>query len=72
MRLIWKKYDSKFDPVVTAVGLGFLFCGAYGVALVGHALRHPIVWIVAALPLLAGVMGIVTLVREYQLWKRDS
>lgn len=69
MRLIWKKYDSKFDPVVTLVGLGLLFGGVYGVALLSHALRHPLVWIVAAIPLLAAVMGVVTLVREYQLWK---
>jgi hypothetical protein len=69
MPLIWKKYDSKFDPVVTLFGLGFLLGGAYGVVLIRHALRHPIVWVVAAIPLMAGVMGVVTLVREYQLWK---
>jgi len=69
MRLIWKKYDSEFDPVVTLVGLVFLFGGVYGVALLSHALRHPLVRLVAALPLLTAVMGFVTLVREYQLWK---
>ena len=69
MRLIWKKHDTKFDPVVTLVGLGFLVGGAYGLALARHALRHPLVWIVAAIPLLAGVMGVLILVREYQLWK---
>ena len=69
MRLIWKKYDTEFDPVVTLVGLVFLVGGVYGVALLSHALRHPLVWLVAALPLLTAVMGAVTLVREYQLWK---
>ena len=69
MRLIWKKYDTKFDPVVTVVGLGSLIGGAYGLALLSHALRHPLVWIIAAIPLLVGVMGVITLVREYQLWK---
>jgi len=54
MRLIWKKYDTKFDPVVTLVGLGLLVVGAYGIALLRHALRHPIVWFIAVLPLLAG------------------
>jgi hypothetical protein len=69
MRLIWKKYDSEFNPVVTLVGLGFLLGGVYGVALLSHALRQPLVWIVPAIPVLTGVMGAVTLVREYQLWK---
>jgi hypothetical protein len=69
MRLIWKEYDSKFDPVVTLVGLGLFLGGGSGVALLSHAVRHPLAWIVAAIPLLAGVMGAVTLVREYQLWK---
>ena len=72
MRLIWKKYDSEFNPVVTLVGLGSLLGGVYGVALLSHALRHPLVWIVAAIPVLTGVIGIVTLVREYQLWKMRS
>ena len=69
MRLIWKKYDSKFDPIVTVVGFGFLVGGAYGLGLVRHALRHPFVWVVSAIPLLMAIMGVATLVREYQLWK---
>ena len=69
MHRLWKKYDSKFDPVVTLVGLGFFLVGMYGVAFLSHALRHPLVWIVAAIPVLMGIMGVVTLVREYQLWK---
>jgi len=70
MRLIWKKYDAKFNPTVMMVGLGFLVVGAYGMAeLLSHALRDPLLWIFAAIPLLALVGGIVTLVREYQLWK---
>jgi hypothetical protein len=70
MRLIWKKYDSAFDPVVTLVGLGFFVGGVYVVALLGHALRDPIVWVLAAIPFLTAVMGFITLVREYQLWKK--
>jgi hypothetical protein len=27
MRLIWKKYDSAFDPIVTLLGLGFFLGG---------------------------------------------
>lgn len=70
MRLIWKKYDSKFDPIVTLVGLGFVVGGIYGIAILSPALRRPISWVIATLPFLAAVMGILTLVREYQLWKQ--
>ena len=72
MRLIWKKYDSQFDPILTLVGLGFLGGGAYGVALIGRALRHGIVWLLAGIPLAMGVAGFVILLREYQLWKIRS
>ncbi len=69
MRLIWKKYDSQFDAIVTLVGVGFLTGGVYGLTLFGRALRNPVVWVLAAIPLVMAVMGVVTLVREYQLWK---
>lgn len=70
MRLIWKKYDSKFDPIVTLVGLGFVGGGIYGIAILSPALRRPLSWVIATLPFLAAVMGILTLAREYQLWKQ--
>jgi hypothetical protein len=70
MRLIWKKYDSAFDPVLTVVGVVFLFVGAYGMALFRHALRHPIVLLVAVLPALFAVMGALIVVREIQLFRQ--
>lgn len=72
MRLLWKKYDSKFDPLVAIVGLGMLIAGVWGVPLMNRALRNPVLWVVAAIPLLAGIIGAVTLVRECQLWKARS
>ncbi len=69
MRLIWKRYDSEFNPVITLVGLGFLVGGVYGFALLSDALRHPLTWVLAAVSLLFAVIGILTLLREYQLWK---
>jgi predicted cation transporter len=69
MRLIWKKFDSTFDPVLTLVGIGFALGGLYGIALLRHALRHPIVLIVAVIPALLGVMGVLIVVREVQLFR---
>jgi hypothetical protein len=69
MRLIFKKYDSAFDPVVTTVGVGFVLGGVYGMTLLRHALQHPIVLIVAAIPTLFTVMGVLIVVREVQLFR---
>jgi hypothetical protein len=69
MRLIWKKVDSVFDPVVTIIGVGFVFGGVYGMALLRHALRHPIILVVAAIPTLLAVMGVLIVVREAQLFR---
>jgi len=69
MRLIFKKFDSTFNPVVTVVGIGSALGGLYGIALLRHALQHPIALIFAAIPALAVVMGVVTVVREIQLFR---
>jgi hypothetical protein len=66
MRLIWKKFDSTFDPVLTLVGVIFALGGIYGLGLLRHAFRHPIVLIVAAIPALLAVMGVFIVVREVQ------
>jgi hypothetical protein len=71
MRLIFKKWDSAFDPVVTIVGVGFVFVGAYCMALLRHALQHPVVLVVAAIPTLVAVIGVVIVVREVQLFRRQ-
>lgn len=69
MRLIFKKWDSAFNPIVTAVGVLFLAAGVYGMALFRHVLQHPIVLIVAAIPGLFAVMGVLILIREVQLFR---
>jgi hypothetical protein len=69
MRLIWKKYDSEFNASVTVIGAGFLVGGIYGLAHIIHALANPVVWVFAAIPLIVILLGAVTLLREYQLWK---
>jgi hypothetical protein len=70
MRLIWKKHDSTFDPVLTGVEAVFLLAGAYGIALLRHALQHPIVLLVAAIPTLMAVMGAPIVIHEVQLFKQ--
>jgi uncharacterized membrane protein (Fun14 family) len=71
MRLIWKKYDSAFDPIVTLLGLGFFLGGGYGfVLLTPSVVRYPVVGVLAAVPLLFASIGVITLVREYGLWKQ--
>jgi hypothetical protein len=60
MRLIWKKFDSAFNPVLTLVGVGFALGGLYGLALLRHAFQHPIVLIVAAIPALSAVMAFLS------------
>jgi len=70
MRLLLKKWDSEFNPVVALVGLGWLVGGVYGLCLLRHAFRHPIVLVLAAIPAVCGLMGGVVLVREYQLWSK--
>ncbi len=70
MRLIWKKSDSTFDPVMTLVGVGFALGGIYGLAFLRHV--HPIILIVAAIPALLAVMGVLIVVREVQLSEVDN
>jgi len=69
MRLIWKKYDTKFNFVMTGVGVGFFIGGVYGVVELTDVLRHPLAWLLAAIPFLFAIMGLVTILRQYQLWK---
>ncbi len=70
MRLIWKKYDGTFDPIVAGVGVGFLLGGLYGVSLlVSTVLRHTIAIIVVAIPAVMAVAGALIIVREVQLYR---
>ena len=65
--LIQKFYGSRFDPVLTIAGMLVFICGAYGLVVVFSSLPYTI--LITPIFLLPTVMGIVTLVREYQLWR---
>jgi len=69
MRLIFKNWDSAFNPVVTALGALFLAGGLYGMMPFRHILQHPIVLVLAAVPTLAAVIGALIIVREIQLFR---
>ncbi len=70
MRLLWKEWDSAFNPVVALVGLAWLLGGVYGLGLMRHALRHPLVLVIAAIPAVLALMGGIVLVRQFQLWSK--
>ena len=69
MRLIFKKYDSEFNPVVAGVGVLALVGGIYGMALCRDVIEHPIALPIALLPALAAVIGGLIVFREIQLFK---
>jgi hypothetical protein len=69
MRLIWKQFDATFDPVLTLVGVGFTVGGLYALTLIRHVLQHPIILIVAAIPALVAVMGVLIIIGELQLFR---
>jgi hypothetical protein len=69
MRLIFKEWDSAFNPVVAVVGVLFLAGGLFGMVLWRHVLRHPVVLVVALLPTLLAAMGVLIVVREVQLFR---
>jgi hypothetical protein len=54
---------------MTLVGVLFALGGLSGLAMVRHALEHPIVLILAAIPALSAVMGILIVIREVQLFR---
>jgi hypothetical protein len=55
------------DAVLTIAGMLVFICGTYGLGLFSS-------WPYLLIPifLLATAMGIVTLVREYQLWRKGA
>jgi hypothetical protein len=70
MRLFPINFDATFNPVVMLMGVLFVLTGLYAVALFRHALQHPIVLVVAAIPALFAVIGVLIVIREIQLFRR--
>lgn len=70
MRLIFKKYDSEFNPVVAGVGVLALVGGVYGMALCRDILERPIALAIALLPALTAIICGLIVFREIQEYER--
>ena len=71
MRLIWKAHDTRFNPIIAFLGAALTLWG--GMVLYGCGISRP--WPFWVLRLLAAdilAAGAIILVREFQLWKKDS
>jgi hypothetical protein len=69
MQLLPEEWNSAFNPVVAAVGVGFLICGIYGLGLlIRPALHHPIVLVPGAIFGVFALMGALIVVRQFHLW----
>jgi len=69
MRLLPKDFDT-FNPVVTLMGVLFALAGlGYGLALFRHAFQHPVVLVVAAIPTILGVIGVIIVIRQVQVFR---
>jgi hypothetical protein len=70
MRLIWKKYDTSFNPTLLIVGLGFIVGGIGGFFQLGMSrFWEWELWLIRPLPLLACACGVLIVVRQLQLRK---
>ena len=68
MRLIFKKYDSEFQPIVMVFGLFLAVASSYGALQFGFS--GPVVlWVLRTPFYLAAAMGILIVIREIQLWR---
>jgi hypothetical protein len=66
MRLLWKKYDSNYDPIIAINGLLFFLGGIYMLVLIGRNTEWTI-WVLRCIPIIIIAMGATILVRQFQL-----
>jgi hypothetical protein len=70
MRLIWKKWDE-YNPVHVMVGVGFMAGGGYALAIMGVS-GPLILWLLRAIPLIFAAMGLLILIRQFQLRPKSN
>src|SRR4051812_43205640 len=66
MRLLWKKYDSSYDPFLLLHGVFYVVGGSYMLFLIGSNLEWTI-WLLRCIPLTFIAMGITIIVSQMQL-----
>jgi hypothetical protein len=69
MRLIWKQWDE-YNPVFVMVGAGFMIGGGYILVMMG-ASGPLILWLLRGIPAIVVVMGLLILIRQFQLRPRS-
>ncbi len=68
MRLFWKAYDERFDPILVLVGLFFVLGGGW--VLIRTGVSGPLIlWVFRGIPAIIITIGAILLLREFQLWK---
>jgi len=65
MRLIWKKWDE-YNPVFVMVGALWMLGGAYMLVMMGVS-GPLILWLLRAIPAIVVAMGLLVLIRQFQL-----
>jgi hypothetical protein len=70
MRLIWKKWDE-YNSVHVMVGVGFMAGGGYMLAIMGVS-GPLILWLLRAIPLIFAAMGLLILIRQFQLRPKSN
>jgi chromate transport protein ChrA len=65
MRLTWKKWDE-YNPVFVMVGAMWMLGGICGLAVMG--VSGPLaLWLLRAIPAILAAMGLLVLIRQFQL-----
>jgi hypothetical protein len=65
MRLIWKQWDE-YNPVLVMVGAVWMIAGSYVLMIMG--ISGPLIlWLLRAIPAIFAVMGLLVLIRQFQL-----
>ena len=69
MKLVPKDWDE-YNPVLVMMGLGFMCAGGYALSFMG--VKGPlIVWLLRGIPAIFSAMGLIILIRQFQLWRRQ-
>jgi cytochrome c-type biogenesis protein CcmH/NrfF len=71
VKLLWKKYDS-YDPFWIVWGLVAMAISGYGLFLLSHPARSPLMWLLRSIPAIFFLMGLVMFARQLQLRSKKT